>query len=232
MPSEDGVLRAGALHFLGGLQFGSEKLVEQLLRRDDEYVFFDRAYLKGGRNTNLLRCVHSAYQNHKIVQSQGPRDFGVKLSPWRKHGNCIMLCPPGAAIRQAFGLGDWQNDMTLRLMSLTSRVIDISLKGDRRPLGERLANCHAVVTWTSNVAVEAAAAGVPVFVSPFSAAAPVGTLLDDMTKENVESPRMPDDGVRQAWLDGLAWSQFSLDEIKSGFADRSIFGERKIAEAA
>ena len=53
------------------------------------------------------------------------------------------------------------------------------------PLSEQLLEAHALVTHSSNVAIESVIAGVPVFVSPSSAAAPVGQTDFNL----IESPK-------------------------------------------
>jgi hypothetical protein len=68
------------------------------------------------------------------------------------------------------------------------------------------------VTHSSNTAVEAARLGIPVFVEPTSAAAPVGNLRLD----NLESPAMPDN--RRQWFSSLLMQQFSLAEMQAGVA--------------
>jgi hypothetical protein len=83
------------------------------------------------------------------------------------------------------------------------------------PLERALAEAHALVTHSSNVAVEAAIAGTPVFVAPSSAAAPVG--LTDLSQ--IETPVRPDRG---SWLAHLAYAQYSMDEVKSGQAWRML----------
>lgn len=216
VPVEDKRLEKGAHHFLGGLQFGSLGLMQQLFKNHDRYVFFDRAYFGGGPGTNRMRAVPSAYQHNWMNAIRGARDVGQRLLPWHSGGDYIMVVPPSRAICQLFGLGNWDQIIIRHLTQITDRPLMVSYKGDGRPLMDRLVRCHAVVTWTSNVAVEAVCAGVPVFVSQHSAARPMGTDLDAMTAESLESPRRPDN--REDWANGLAWGQFSLEEIKSGFA--------------
>ena len=74
---------------------------------------------------------------------------------------------------------------------------------------------HALVTHSSNVAIEAACLGTPVFVAPTSAAAPVGRV--DLA--DIEMPIYPD---REPWLAHLAYNQFSFEEIRSGEAWRML----------
>ena len=93
------------------------------------------------------------------------------------------------------------------------------------PLAEALGKAHALVTHSSNVAIEAVVAGVPVFVSPSSAAAPMG--LSDLSL--IETPVYPD---RDQWLAHLAYCQFSFEEIRSGAAWRMLleWEDRPFAE--
>jgi hypothetical protein len=83
------------------------------------------------------------------------------------------------------------------------------------PLEEALQGAHALVTHSSNVAIEAACLGTPVFVDPASAAAPVG--LTDLGQ--IESPVYPD---REPWLSHLAYNQFTFEEIGDGRAWRML----------
>ena len=82
-------------------------------------------------------------------------------------------------------------------------------------LPEALKTAHALVTHSSNVAIEAVCLGTPVFVSHTSAAAPVGHT--DLS--HIEKPAYPD---RSAWLSHLAYNQFSLEEIADGRAWRML----------
>jgi hypothetical protein len=83
------------------------------------------------------------------------------------------------------------------------------------PLPQALETAHALVTHSSNVAIEAVCLGTPVFVSQASAAAPVGRT--DL--EAIESPSYPD---RASWLAHLAYNQFTFEEIGDGRAWRML----------
>ena len=209
--------RGASLHLIGGLQFGSLEILREARETKAPYVFFDRAYFGGGPGTNRLRAVPGAYQKNWVEDRPGDRleALGVRLEPWRAKGRHILLVPPSAAVARLFDLGDWEAKTLRRLKDCTDRPVVVSYKGDPKPLADRLAGCHAVVTWTSNVAVEAAVAGIPAFVGPESAAAPVATQLEYLERL-IESPLMPD--TREAWAASLAHGQFSVEEIKRGFA--------------
>jgi hypothetical protein len=222
VPAERRTLEPNALHLIGGLQHGSLELMQQVRMAGEPYLFFDRAYFGGGPGTNRLRVVPSAYQHHWI--SQYPPDrfkhTEVELKPWRKEGRHILLIPPSAEVSQLFDLGPLFRMMPERLAPL-GRPVVTSVKGDPRLLTDRLRDCWCVVTWTSNVAVEAICAGVPAFVSSYSAAAPVAGMLDQL-EDRMDTPPMPE---RESWAWSLAYGQFDLSEIESGYARSVIMQE-------
>lgn len=220
--SLNGRLEPGALHLIGGLQFGSLELMKQVLAAGEPYIFFDRAYFGGGRGTDRLRAVPSAYQKHwqerwpddrySALSTQHP---ALALRPWREAGSHVLVVPPGPAICKLFGLDAWLASSLARLKACFDGPVRVSIKGDPVPLAERLAGSWAVVTYTSNVAVEAVLAGVPCFVDAKSAAAPVSLNLDQI-EDRIERPYLADN--RLAWAASLAYGQFTLDEISSGYA--------------
>lgn len=215
-------LAEGCVHVLGGLQFGCLELLQEIRRRKEPYVFFDRAYFGGGTYTNRIRLTKNAYQKHWVAGGDAARlaRWNVQFAPWREDGEFVMVVPPGEAVAALFGLKDWETNVLARLSLIGERRVVVSRKKDRdkSPLAERLKGCHAVVTWTSNVAVEAVCLGVPAFVSPWSAAAPVCRRLDEL-EAALETPLRP---ALEAWAASLAWGQFTVDEIASGVARAAL----------
>lgn len=206
----------GALHLIGGLQYGSEVLLAQARERGEPYIFFDRAYFGGGPRSGRYRAVPNAYQHHWVQPGTEARlaQWGVRLEPWSCGGRHILLVPPGPVLCRQFGLGDWEARTLAELHAITRREIRVSYKGDPVPLAERLRDCHAVVTYSSNVAVDAIVAGVPAFCAPMAAAAPVAGRLQDLERD-IECPPRPD---RTAWACGLAAGQWTVDELRRGAA--------------
>lgn len=217
-PIDAGRLARDCVHVLGGLQFGCLELLAEIRRQREPYVFFDRAYFGGGTFTQQIRLTRDAYQQHWVGRGDAARlaKWGVQLAPWRTDGEFVMVVPPSAAVQALFGLKDWTTNVLSRLALCSDRRVVLSDKDDRTksPLAERLQGCHAVVTWTSNVAVEAVCLGVPAFTSPWSAAAPVSGRLDGL-EIGLEQPLRPE---RTAWAQSLAWGQFTVDEIAAGVA--------------
>lgn len=88
------------------------------------------------------------------------------------------------------------------------------------PLSDRLwrvlQNAHCLVTHGSNAAVEALVHGVPVIMLSPPGVSPVRTLCETKIA-NVLDPYWPSDSDRVRVLSNLAWCQFTLEEIASGF---------------
>lgn len=220
---DSGKLASGddVLHIVGGLQFGALERMKEIQLSGAPFIFYDRAYFGGGPGSERLRITANAYQKNKVQAGVAGRfaKLGVELKPWTQDGDHILFVPPSPAVRALFSVGDdWEGRILKRLADATKRPVRVSVKGDPAPLEERLRGCWCVVTWTSNVAVDAIVAGVPAFTSAHSAAAPVaGSLLDLETL--IEGPPTP---KREAWAESLAWGQFDLAEIRGGYAKEIV----------
>lgn len=223
------LLGRGLTHIIAGLQFGNLETLRAVRAAGEPYIFVDRAYFGGGIESGRMRITFGGYQQwwvRRDVDGLRAREFGVRLEPWRLGGDCVMVVPPSAAVQAAFGI-HWHRDWLPKIRAATDRELVVSPKSDRdrAPLGERLKRCYAVVTWTSNVAVDAICAGVPAFCYGESAAQPVAYHLDEVDLL-LSFPRRHVD--RAAWAASLAWGQFTVNEVASGFA-REIVMEQAYA---
>jgi hypothetical protein len=162
----------------------------------------------------------SFYPPYPLPQRPMDRAFamGVRIEPWRRHGRHVLLCLPGPNSGREWGIDMplWWIETERRLRAATDRPIVVRPRYLRKtvPLAAQLEDCWAVVTHSSGTAVSAVLAGVPAFVEPTSAAAPVARL--DL---EIEDPLYLD---REDWVAALAWRQFSLQEMQDGTAWRHI----------
>jgi hypothetical protein len=202
-----------------GILGGCAEILKQAIRFKRSYYFVDRAYFRRGsmaqRNTRY-RITHNRMQAGNIVPRPADRwqALNIGLSP-RRHGKEILICPPTEFACGFYGAEatNWLPQTLARLQTLTDRPLVIRTKprpGDGQPsLDAALRNAWAVVTFNSNVAVDALVAGVPVFTAPYSAAAPIANI--DLG--TIESPWFPD---RRPWCYHLAYCQFKYCEILDG----------------
>jgi hypothetical protein len=201
-----------------GVLRGSDRIISRARAQDLYFFYVDHAYFNRGHG-KTYRIARNAYEAGRIRLCPDDRlkALGLDVQPWRKSGREIIVCPPTEYFMHAHGCADWLETTMAHLRQVTDRPIIVREKPqpdeEAVPLPQALQTAHALVTHSSNVAIEAACLGTPVFVSAASAAAPIGrTSLAD-----IESPIWPD---RQPWLAHLAYNQFSFEEIENGTAWR------------
>lgn len=200
-----------------GQAWGSEKLLRDCTERDRVYWHIDNGFCRPGRGRphGYYRFAYRSMSPKFLpnADSSRARALGIELKPWRKDGAHILLALPGADFGRGIGMNmpEWIVDTRSELPRATSRPIVIRDRQSPVPVEQHFRNCWALVTHSSNIAVDAVIAGIPVFVAPTSAAAPVGNLNWDA----LERPAMPD---RQAWLNSLAVQQFTPAEMGNGTA--------------
>jgi len=202
--------------------FGSPKLWGLLedARADGRTIYYgDHGYFGRGR---YFRVTRNALQ-HDGRGGAGPERFSVHdvpVKPWRKSGGHILVVPQSDTYFYLRGEDPvaWKVDVQLALRKQTDRPIRwrptkwLAV----RPFEQDLKDCHAVVCFTSNAAVEAVLAGVPAFVTENCAAATMGNL----GLQGIEHPRMP--AGREQWAWNLAANQWTIDEIRRGDAWRAL----------
>lgn len=153
------------------------------------------------------------------VRERGLRIGWADFKPWRKTGRHILLALPGRSFGRSLGIDvdvdAWFKTVRAKIAKHSDRIVVVREKTSARLLAYDLQQCWAVVTHSSNVAVDAVRAGVPVFVAPTNPAAPVGN-LDLSTLEN---PAMP---PRESWWGSLMCQQFTLTEMRDGTAYRQL----------
>jgi hypothetical protein len=203
-----------------GVLRDSDRILSQAKKQGLYFFYIDHAYFNRGHG-RTYRITRNGYEAGPTRHFPDDRLSALELDvrPWRKSGDEIIVCPPTEFFMEAHGCHDWLDSTMAELRSVTDRPITVRTKprpGEAVvPLQDALRSAHALVTHSSNVAIEAVCLGTPVFVAPMSAAAPVGkTNLSE-----IENPVYPDRGP---WLSHLAYNQFSFDEIADGSAWRML----------
>ncbi len=162
------------------------------------------------------------------------RDLGVPLKPWRKSTFTdpvvvIGQVPWDASVQNINHL-EWIAGTCHLLMNETDREISVRphplakdatplFLGASRcedPLDEVLKIAHAVVTYNSNVGVDALIAGVPVFTDD------EGSMVHKIANHALERINAPETPDREAWARSIAYAQWNLEEMRSGLAWRHL----------
>jgi hypothetical protein len=215
-------LRDGAVFMYGALR-GLHPTLMQAQAEGRDWYYVDNGYFRPGR-TGYFRVTKNALQ-HDGSGDAGPDRWvrlGLTIASWRKDGLHVLVCPPDATYGQLWGLDHvkWLQDVLIALESATDRLVvvrDRSKAGSvTEPFAAALQGSWALVTCTSNAAVEALLAGVPVFCTHACAAYRMGKV--DVAE--IETPVMPTD--REQWAWNLAAAQWSLAEMVNGTCWREL----------
>lgn len=217
---------------LWGQRFLAQRLLPRCVASGRPYWHIDNGYWDPARGT-ATGFYRVTYRSLGPVLLPDPRprygqEVVSRIKPWRANGEYVLLAFPGDYYGCSVGLNmrSWNQTILRRLRAATHRPIRVrdkpSARKSSRPLDRDLSEAWALVTHSSNVAVDAVLAGVPVFVERGSPAEPVGSIGLD-----IERPAMPD---REQWLASLSWQQFTLDEMRDGTAYRCLMAVKEQAD--
>ncbi len=171
--------------------------------------------------------------------------FNLKLQPWRTSGRDIIICGQhnkSHQWRDMPRMEDWvlatietirhhtarpiivrshpRNKLTLDKSALTDFInvtheVPQQIPNTYDDFDFNFHNAWAVVNWSSNPATQAVIGGVPIFIGPESLAWDVG----NHSLETINNPTMPD---RQQWLNDLAYTEWTIEEISQGLPHKHL----------
>jgi hypothetical protein len=198
------------------------KLMKRCWQDGRDFYYVDTGYFGNGRWKQWHRIVKNNLQLTEIQTRPGDRweRHKIKFSSWSKGSKIIVATPDEKPCKfYNINLDEWIAQTVATLQEHTDRPIVVRQRAPKRidristnTLAHALTDAHALVTFNSNAATESILLGVPVFTLAPSAAGPVG--LQDLTQ--IETPYYPDQDKLYAWASSLAYSQFHIDEMKSG----------------
>ena len=108
-----------------------------------------------------------------------------------------------------------------RIQSIEHYVKDVVIQYPKKIVGSyddfdfHVDDAYAVINWSSNPATHAIINGIPAFVGPASLAYDVANI--DL--KDIENPIKPD---RTQWLNDLAHTEWTVEEIKQGNPLKSL----------
>jgi len=209
--------------------YGRGRIFAEQKRRGKSTIVIDSGYIKRDRYymVGIDGLNGRANFNNANVPSDRWNALGVDLLPWRLDGGPIIICgqiPWDAACQHADNV-IWCQSAIKRIEEITARpvifrphplvidIVDYETNGiviSTQPLEEDLKDAWALVTFNSNSGVEAVIAGVPVFVGD---AGSMVLSVANVDLSLIEKPMFHD---RSAWAKGIAYAQWTLEEMASG----------------
>ena len=196
-----------------------------------KFYNFDGGYFGNGKKKTIFRLSVNNFQNvDPIIDRPSDRWEQLNIDQHSfKQGSAIIVVPPDRKIVHTLGLGSddqWIEATVLKIKNFTDRPIKIRKRPE--PRADRIVSntfkdfikddTFCVVGYSSNALVEAAMSDIPVIPLGHSATKSLYSYqLEDIEKIK---PAYPSD--KQAWLNHLAYSQFTREELISGLAWKLI----------
>ena len=164
------------------------------------------------------------------------RDLGLKLNPWRKDGEFVLICgqhDKSLQWRNMPRMSQWVMDTIETIQKHSKRPIifrphprcrldaiehqyrDVYRQDPRKIEGSYddfdmgFDNVFCTVSWSSNPGIHSVINGVPAFVGPSS-------LAYDVAGHNLELIDYPQTLDRTQWLNDYAWTEYTVEEIAAG----------------
>lgn len=168
---------------------------------------------------------HGEFPKLEITNDRFANNF--ELKPWRENGDYVLIMGqvPNDASLQGKDLNPWYANVarvaeTVYKKPVIFRPHPEALKKGYKPKIDGLKICtaplehslefaHLVVTYNSNSAVDAITQGVPAI------AYDKGTMAWEMAGKRIGERLTP---CRNQWAAALAWKQWTMEEIASGYA--------------
>lgn len=209
-----------------------KKIMKHCLDIGRDFYYIDTGYFGNYKVKDYHRVTKNAMQWLGPTEPR-PADrlerTRVRARPMTP-GSKILICPPSAKAMSYWGLDEQQwIDQTIAIIKqYTDRPIEVRLKAPREQrarvntMEQALADdVHCMVTYNSIAAVESLIYGKPVFALGPNAAAPLANT--DLSR--IDSPMVPDLDQVTELLRCLAYHQFTIEEMNTGFAWAVLSGQ-------
>lgn len=198
-----------------------------------DFPYWNRAWkVKDGREYYKI-SLNGQHQTPYIMQEKHAADRYLKtngpvIREWKREGDYILLCGIGhkAAVQYGYGMQQWEIETINKIKQHTDKKIVYRRKPSNKsyppikgvdfddgafPMAEALERAELAVCHHGNSAIDALAAGVPIFMK---GAIGVASHLANLNIANINKPYYPD--FRDQFFYNLAYWQWSVDEISKG----------------
>ena len=207
--------------------FFKPQWLEICKRYNLKFYNLDSGYFGNKKTKTIFRLSVNNFQNvHPIIDRPADRWEQLDLAQYSfQQGSAIVIVPPDRKIVNTLGLGSedqWINETVLKIKNFTDREIKIRKRPE--PRADRVVSntfkdfikddTFCVVGYSSNALVEAAMHDIPVISLGHSAT----KSLYSYQLEDIEKIKPAYQSDKQAWLNHLAYSQFTREELISGLA--------------
>jgi hypothetical protein len=189
-----------------GILRGTGEIFQRLIHRGVDFYEVDKGYTGARHYSGLYRISKNGMQaKYKKLDLPMERMLtqGLILQPWRKTaGSYVLLCPPTPSICDYYGIDrkEWIKEQEERFEATKVRN-----KTDDLPLIDDLLGASKVVAYNSSVAIYALMKGIP---------------AEHTAEDSVLADWDGED--RESLFTFISHAQFTLDEIRSGLAWKTV----------
>lgn len=224
----------------------SMHILDECRKQKQDVLYYDKGYLARGWNTEkpsaYFRFAFNDYHPTDYFQDiPRPADrwkqLKINLQKRRRNGKNIVFagCSLKFARLHGFDITEYATQVIHEIKKFTDRPIVYRPKktvkelpppipgtiysySKDKTIHNELKDAYALVTFSSNAALDAVLAGVPAFVLGPGIAKPVSNT--DLAKMN--DPYFPEEAVLKQWCYDVAYCQWNLEEMRSGEAWRDF----------
>lgn len=205
-------------------------LYRQCVNEDREYYYIDNGYFSPGHHDDGYFKVTKNAAQHSGFGNATPERFlmhGLDIKPWRTEGKYILVTVQSDwwYERHFTSKAQWLKEVLHALKVYTDIPVLVREKPRSQPdtyIYDDIRHAWALITHSSNTAVQAVLEGVPIFVTWPCAALAMGTL--DLSLIN--DPLCP--RGRYQWACNLADNQWSMKEIENGKCWKDLNAKRMV----
>lgn len=202
-------------------------LHDHCLEKNRKFFNLDTGYFGNTKRKEFIRVSINNFQNcDPIVNRPSDRwdELNIPITSLSR-GSSIVVVPPDSKKINSLKLGseeEWVSKVVSDIKKYTDRPIRVRyrpLSRSDRMVSDRFYDYIADNTWcvighSSNALVEATMADIPVISLGQSAV----KSLYNYKMEDIEQIEVADKNLKQSWLNHLSYSQFTLEEFRSGMA--------------
>ena len=215
----------------------SKSEVDHCVKNHRDFYYIDTGYFgnfpsKGnpGGKKRYHRIVKNENQHTEIIDHPPDRwttlleeDDRLKWRGWKNYDKKILLVMPNpkACRYYNYDYDRWVSETEQEIKKYCDLPVEVRVKGSRsyRNIEYSIYDAfdtgvYATVAFNSIAALESVLYGIPAFVAVPCAASPLAS--NDL--RNLLSPFRPDKDLIDRHCKGLAYGQFTLDEIETGHA--------------
>jgi hypothetical protein len=206
------------------------------IMKRESYTYIDTPYYGRIRNDVIPGSYWRwAYNSmHDVRQLKVPSDrfesWNVKLEPWKKDGDFVLICPSSENVTKYFysmRQRDWIEKTKQEIKKYTNKPVRVRLKprksarvqgpdAETVSMKSELEGCYALVTCISICAIDALLEGVPVFSDSNQCPSAWCTNKSISNINNIEY------NDREQLFFNLAYKQYSIEEYQNGVAYETI----------